>query len=136
MSVLIDYFDIPAPGFGLWSHRELVVFIMGQVARVHCKLQSEVASSQRHVGVMLGGADPDAGAGLAFVQILARDAEHERDLNHQQKNCSIAIHAATSAKLATRRRRMRSSAHPPARNNTPSTIRPRERSSLPMMSEK
>src|ERR1700742_2249185 len=107
------------------------------MAAIDEHLQGKVAAAQGKIGVVLRGGDPDAGAGAALVEVLCRDSGNKHELDQQEKCGSTkSSHAAAPARLATRRRRVRSSTHPPARKRTPSMMRPKERPSLSMTLEK
>jgi len=62
--------DSPGPVAGSIGDRKInlgrveVRVIPGEVAGVNVELQGEVASAEGHVGVELGGADPESWAGL------------------------------------------------------------------------
>ncbi len=142
LAIASHWLHRPAPGTGKRRHRPgfrhgMMRHILRQPARIHRQLQREIPSPQRHVRIVLRRPHPHSGTRLAFIQILPRNAQRQRSLHHQQYHRSPSpVHAATSAICPTSRRRVFSSAHPPARNSTPSTISPSDRSSLPMMSEK
>src|ERR1700733_6476581 len=106
--------------------------------QIQQQLQCQIAAAQGQVGIKLGGPGPDSGPGLSLIKIFTGHAQHQDQLNKKEDEARAdGFHASPPVSMAaTIRRRVSSSAQPPARKRAPRTISPRERSSLFMTLEK